>query len=162
MNVHPRSGFTLIELLVVIAIIGILSGVVLASLNSARIKGRDARRISDMKQVQLALELYYDTNQAYPAVATPQPIATSTTELSGLISSGYISSFPADPSNGTYLYASLDTATTNACTSGICSSYVIRAVIEGGTSAVPIGDVDGADVGGVDCDDSGGNFCVRP
>ena len=56
-------GFTLIELLVVIAIIGILSSVVLASLNSARQKGRDAKRISDVKQLQLALELYYDANR---------------------------------------------------------------------------------------------------
>ena len=59
-------GFTLIELLVVIAIIGMLSSVVLASLNTARAKARDARRVSDLKQMQLALELYYDSNGSYP------------------------------------------------------------------------------------------------
>ena len=47
---NGRQGFTLIELLVVIAIIGILSSVVLASLNSARKKSRDARRVADIKQ----------------------------------------------------------------------------------------------------------------
>ncbi len=46
-----QKGFTLIELLVVIAIIGLLSSVVLASLNSARAKARDARRVSDLKQI---------------------------------------------------------------------------------------------------------------
>lgn len=60
------SGFTLIELLVVIAIIGILSSVVLASLNSARNKGYDAKRVSDLTQLQTALELYYSTNNSYP------------------------------------------------------------------------------------------------
>lgn len=59
-------GFTLIELLVVIAIIGILSSVVLASLNSARMKSRDARRISDLNQIRNALELYYSVNGTYP------------------------------------------------------------------------------------------------
>lgn len=65
-NKEPK-GFTLIELLVVIAIIGLLSSVVLASLNTARAKGRDARRLSDLQQVQFALELYRSDNGSYPA-----------------------------------------------------------------------------------------------
>ncbi len=61
-----NSGFTLIELLVVIAIIGILSSIVLASLNTSRSKARDAKRLSDMHQMEVALELYYDTFGVYP------------------------------------------------------------------------------------------------
>ncbi len=64
-----KKGFTLIELLVVIAIIGILSSVVLASLNSARKKARDIRRMSDIAQLQKALEFYYDANNSYPNVS---------------------------------------------------------------------------------------------
>ena len=59
-------GFTLIELLVVIAIIGVLASTVLASLNTARGKARDARRINDFNQIRLALELYYDKYNVYP------------------------------------------------------------------------------------------------
>src|SRR6185436_4911938 len=97
---HSR-GFTLIELLVVIAIIGILSSVVLASLNSARKKGRDARRISDVKQIQLALEVYYDTNQSYPAGG-----GAASTTLATLVTNNFISSVPQDPTNsGSYVYS---------------------------------------------------------
>ncbi len=60
------SGFTLIELLVVISIIGLLSSIVLTSVNSARAKARDARRIADLDQIRTALELYFDTNGFYP------------------------------------------------------------------------------------------------
>ncbi len=64
---QKNKGFTLIELLVVIAIIGLLASIVLVSLNSARAKARDVRRVADLKQVQTALEMYYDTNGSYPA-----------------------------------------------------------------------------------------------
>ena len=65
MNFAPssvRRGFTLIELLVVIAIIGILSAVVLASLNTARSKGADAAVKSNLETVRTQAELYYDNN----------------------------------------------------------------------------------------------------
>lgn len=63
------KGFTLIELLVVIAIIGLLSSIVLASLNSARAKSRDARRKTDLSQIQTALAFYYDKYGGYPTSA---------------------------------------------------------------------------------------------
>ena len=60
------SGFTLIEMLVVIAIIGILASIVMVSLLGGKQKARDARRISDMKTIQLGLETYYNDNLRYP------------------------------------------------------------------------------------------------
>lgn len=61
-----QHGFTLIELLVVIAIIGVLASVVLASLNSARTKARDTERITEIRELQKALELYYLEYGHYP------------------------------------------------------------------------------------------------
>lgn len=63
--IKREKGFTLIELLVVIAIIGILSSVVLASLNTARGKGNDAKVKANLSGLRTAAEIYYDTNGSY-------------------------------------------------------------------------------------------------
>ncbi|MDE2311793.1 MAG: prepilin-type N-terminal cleavage/methylation domain-containing protein [Patescibacteria group bacterium] len=64
--ITPRQGFTLIELLVVIAIIGLLAGTVMVALNSARRRGRDAKRIGDIRQMATAMEQYHITHGSYP------------------------------------------------------------------------------------------------
>lgn len=124
-NRHTR-GFTLIELLVVIAIIGILSSVVLASLNSARTKSRDAKRVSDIRQLQLALELYFDANSGYPSAIT-----TAT-----LVTPGYIAAIPTDPTTGNaYSYAALNAN---------CTSYHLGATLEDSGHAALDSDADAA------------------
>ena len=134
-------GFTLIELLVVIAIIGILSSVVLASLNSARTKSRDARRISDIKQIQLANELYFDSVGSY---------ASTTAALVP----EYLAAIPIDPTDASpYPYAAYTAAHSaanppvagDACTAGeTCVWYQVAAELEGAGHAVLDGDLDAA------------------
>lgn len=61
------AGFTLIELLVVIAIIGLLTTIAMVSLGGAREKARDAKRVSNIKQIQTGLEMFYHANNSsYP------------------------------------------------------------------------------------------------
>jgi general secretion pathway protein G len=106
MNISSKKGFTLIELLVVIAIIGLLASIILSSLNTARKKGRDARRIADLKEIQTALELYYSDHNQYPT-ATSQ--SNAVTALSALVPS-YISVLTDDPLGGSYHYVYLSTS----------------------------------------------------
>jgi len=67
---NRSRGFTLIELLVVIAIIGILSAVVLASLNTARSKGNDAAIQSDLSTIQTQAEIFYGVGNTYGTAGT--------------------------------------------------------------------------------------------
>ena len=89
-KIKNTRGFTLIELLVVIAIIGILSSVVLASLNTARADARDSQRSQDMQQLQTAIELCASGMGDYTDCDDPA-------ESPGL--GDYIQSIPVDPSS---------------------------------------------------------------
>jgi len=97
-----QKGFTLIELLVVIAIIGVLSSVVLASLNTARGKANDAARLSLIRSLQSALELYSLSNGSYPDVGGGScggwmSTGNVTTFITPLVSAGLIGAVK-DPS----------------------------------------------------------------
>lgn len=92
-----QRGFTLIELLVVIAIIGLLSTLAVVALNNARQKSRDAKRISDIKQVQTALELYFNDQSSYPAAVT----IGSAIAAGGVTYMAQVPSNPAPNNDGT-------------------------------------------------------------
>ena len=123
------KGFTLVELLVVIAIIGILSAIVLASMSGARMKGRDAKRVADLKQLQLALQLYYEVNDSYPSTAGN----VDSVLLTPLTSTSYISVIPRDPLPTTYHYAYLPLP--SGCSSA-CNDYVLAAQLETSNSTL--------------------------
>ena len=78
MKINFNRGFTLIELLVVIAIIGILSSVVLASLNTARTKGADAAVKSNLNNMRSQAELFYGNNTDSYGVAFAEAACAAT------------------------------------------------------------------------------------
>lgn len=153
-----RQGFTLIELLVVIAIIGILASIVLASLNSARTKSRDARRVADIKQIQLALELYFDAKGEYP-------------EVTSNLAPAYMPAVPNDPvgTGIAYRYNAYITSTiaaVNDCVeaTAVCIYYHLGASLEESTNPALNGDldvagdvVDGPDADG--CNNEANRYC---
>ena len=120
-----KKGFTLIELLVVIAIIGILSSIVLVSLTAARSKARDARRIVDVRTIQLALEQYYGENLVYPTSA----YSTSAKGLNETGKAIYLATVPTDPNSSVACVTSGTTAGKQAS----CYIYVALSASGGAT-----------------------------
>lgn len=147
------KGFTLIELLVVIAIIGILATIVLVSLNNARQKARDVKRVGDMRQMQVVMESYYDDNREYPLGDANDATCTNTVNSAAMIAAlvpTHVSGLPVDPGSNVYYYDQLTTDD---------QDYILVATLEDAGHDALDGDNDTA-YAGCACADPA--FCLRP
>lgn len=125
-----RKAFTLIELLVVIAIIGILSAMVVVSVNSARKQARDAIRKSDLKQIGTLLDSYQVKNGAYVVSATAAALDSGVLDsVAALANEGTIPE--VGPASDDYTYQ----------TNADGSKYLLSATLEedGSTYTYPVG-----------------------
>ena len=137
-----KKGFTLIELLVVIAIIGLLATLAVVALQNARQKSRDAKRVSDIKQMQTALDLFYSDNNTYPAEAAAITLGQAATDAlcgGGFVAAGdatctvdetYMDRVPADPVDNTTLIYQY---------TGDATSFAITFELEGATGGLAAG-----------------------
>jgi len=105
-NTPVRTGFTILELLVVLTIISLLFSITFALLSGSRAKSRDAKRLRDVKELQKALELRYNSYNDYPRSPPPGPPSwsDSCSNTSDYIfhltqNEDYISVLPIDPLN---------------------------------------------------------------
>ncbi|MBX4205781.1 type II secretion system GspH family protein [Candidatus Microgenomates bacterium] len=122
-----KKGFTLIELLITIAIIGILSTLAMANFFSARERGRDAQRKSDLKSMQNALQLFYSTYGKYPTSSSGSIVGCGTSPAFSSCTWGsaftvddlvIMNTLPKDPLPTTayfYTRTDLDTYSLKAC-----------------------------------------------
>lgn len=144
---NNKKGFTLVELLVVIAIIGLLSTLAVVALNNARQKARDARRMSDIKQIQTALELYYNDKGGYPTQAEADMDSGDFECLSADSAGGfaaacsgttYMQKVPANPTpddgGGDYHYTPADATTVSDN-----DEYSIEYYLAGDTGGITAG-----------------------
>ena len=153
-----KSGFTLVELLVVMAIISILATVIIGGFRSSQMRGKDAQRKSDLKQIANALEIFFADYGRYPPASGTQVAACSYNPAngtgtacawgSGQMSDGkttYMRTLPADPiSSQNYVYrvsstfnrfqlfARLENPEDKNCIGGDCANPGVTATCGGG------------------------------
>ena len=160
-------AFTLIELLVVIAIIALLTGIILTSLTASKAKARDAERVSDLGQIQLALELYFDRCHQYPpstvgngiGAASALASASCTQQSVNVPFTNYISAIPTPPAGSTYDYV---TNLTGSSPPSSATDYILHVTLEGVSSASANGLTSPPSYAqGFTCD-TNLNYCVGP
>lgn len=138
---HLTRAFSLIELIVVIAIISLLTGIIITNLSTSKGKSRDVARVSDISQIQLALELYFDRCHKYPQLPGGATVGTASQLLSltctdqqgqTVTFSDYISKIPTPPGGTTQ--ADYDIAFNHNSMANPPTDYVLHAALEASNS----------------------------
>lgn len=154
MKQNNEQGFTLIELLIVITILGLISTVILVGLGGVRASGRDTRRVADLRQVQNALEIYFDRNRTYPQASGGTETARLDNLESTLRSAGIVTSLSRDPLNRTpYFYDYQD------ANSGL--NYILKVTLENSNNPALRDDIDNSNRPAgftINCDDPA--YCI--
>lgn len=133
-----KKGFTLIELLVVVAIIGLLATLSIVALNTARAKARDARRVADVKQMQTALELYYNDQGTYPdTLASLTPTYMGATPYQPIPADGPSTQCAAITASTSYPYSA--DSENRSYSLGYCLGAATGGMAPGTASATPAG-----------------------
>lgn len=146
MNYYKKmrnKGFTLVELLVVMAILAVLVTLIAGGFRTAQMRGRDAKRKSDLKEIANSLELYFSDHDEYPSSSGGRVVGCPATTGSCVWGSGeftdgqtvYFKEMPADPSSSLnyyyrafsndqkfQLYAHLENPKDKNCLGGDCQS----------------------------------------
>lgn len=141
-----QHGFTLVEILTVVAIIGTISSIGVVSYESVRASSRDVKRVSDLKQIQTAIELYFENNGRYPDDRRPGPEG----QILGLPETRFLTDagfgpdddgrvyivVPKNPEPGgtPYVYRSLEEDGDN-CSASACGNYAMLFTLERGTGS---------------------------
>lgn len=120
-----KSGFTLVELLIVVSIIAILSVIGFVSYTNFLKNSRDAKRQSDLKFIQSALEQYFADQKHYPFTVTSGSALSFGNRT-------YMSTVPSEPSGSGYLYEAYKNDAKTSCQSDEteCNRYCLYAKAE--------------------------------
>lgn len=134
---NNKKGFTLIELLVVIAIIGILSGIVLTSLGTARNKAKQSSAVASASSLRSEMELNADTAGTYPAICVADTAADST--IADTAPAGVVALRNAITAN-----VVAPTCRTNTASGGRVNTWVVSFDVDGSGSGTDFYCVDSA------------------
>lgn len=153
---QTTKGFTLVELLVAVGIIGVLASVSIVSVNSVRAKARDAKRISEVKEMQNALEAYFSNNNSYPlgklgGKAVVVGVKDATDRLcndangygfvtgAACVAPIFMTKVNKDPGTTDYTYTAKTAADADCATALACPKYTLTFTLEGGTGSFVAG-----------------------